>query len=616
MLLIPLVTILLGLIIAYWQVDTYISAHEARVYTGVTVSNVDLSGMTYDEAAVAVDGLAERMVGSDVVLLDTVTNEQHVVTWSELGVTVDTDGVAENALAFGRNSATANQEIFEAWYRGHTIAPPVLLIDEAVLDKKIDALASELEILPRDASFVVADSEVRNIAAAEGYTLDKSALRQQLLEQVHAPTDTPVELTYSTTSPEITSVTPLAAEVAQVLSAPLTFYVEQPMDSADLSTLTLPVSRIEKWLNIDAANTVTIDADAARVWLSSHADDYARASTDARFYFDDLTEELVVIEPHVTGRELDIETTLQRLLLGVESAERSIPLAFTTIIPDINANAQGADLGITELLAEETTWFYDSSPERKTNIRIGAAKFHGLVVKPNEEFSFNKYLGTISESTGFVEGLIIIGGRTQSGVGGGICQVSTTMFQTVFWAGLDVTERNQHGYRVSYYEKSPPRIDKPMGMDAAIYSTEDVSVDFKFINNTPHHILIESYYRENDQSLTFKFYSTSLGRTVERFITTANETDPPGDRYEYNPELEPEEVEQVEWAAGGAIVSVQRIVNNQWGELRDEDYFISEYEPWANVYQYGDGFSIPTPRPTETPIPTETPAPEGADTSP
>ncbi len=168
---------------------------------------------------------------------------------------------------------------------------------------------------------------------------------------------------------------------------------EQPVDSADLTPLTLPVTNIEKWLSIDAANTITINADAARKWLTARAANYSRPTTDARFYFDDLTQELVVIEPHVAGRELDVETTLQRLLLGVESAERSIPLTFTAIVPEINANVKGIDLGITELLAEETTWFYDSSEERKHNIRIGAAKFHGLVVRPGEEFSFNKYLG-------------------------------------------------------------------------------------------------------------------------------------------------------------------------------------------------------------------------------
>jgi vancomycin resistance protein YoaR len=99
------------------------------------------------------------------------------------------------------------------------------------------------------------------------------------------------------------------------------------------------------------------------------------------------------------------------------------------------------------------------------------------VIAPGEEFSFNRYLGTISETDGYEVGLIIFGGRTIEGVGGGICQVSTTMFQTAFYAGFPVTERWEHGYMVGYYGDG-----EGQGMDATVYSP---IVDLKFINNTP-----------------------------------------------------------------------------------------------------------------------------------
>jgi vancomycin resistance protein YoaR len=274
-------------------------------------------------------------------------------------------------------------------------------------------------------------------------------------------------------------------------------------------------------------------------------------------------------------------------------------LIFKDIVPVVHAGATAEELGITELVSESTTWFFGSSDERKHNISRSASNFYGIVVAPGEEFSFNHFLGDVSIEQGYETGLIIVGGRTIEGVGGGVCQVSTTVFQAAFWAGFPIVERWAHGYQVPYYNDG-----EGTGMDATVFSPV---VDFRFINDTPYYLLIENYYNEANSSLTFKMYSTSLGREVIKegpFIE--NVVPPKPDVWEYNEELEAGETKQVDWAVEGADVTVGRTVYNASGDLLRQDTFVSNYIPWQNVYEYGPDVTVPqetesTPEVTETP---------------
>ena len=258
------------------------------------------------------------------------------------------------------------------------------------------------------------------------------------------------------------------------------------------------------------------------------------------------------------------------------------------IVPLANSNATAAELGITELITETTTWFSGSSDARKHNIATAAANFYGIVIAPYEEFSFNKYLGSISEADGYTEGLIIVGGQTIAGVGGGVCQVSTTLYQTAFFAGFPITERLPHGYMLGYYRDGAGH-----GMDATVFNDGGINIDMKFINNTPYHLLIENYFSEENQALTFKFYSTSLGRTVVKEDPVfANVTEVPGpdqDRWEYVESVEEGTVEKIDWATEGADVSIRRLVYNAEGQIIEDRTFVSNYIPVPNVFHYGPG---------------------------
>lgn len=201
-------------------------------------------------------------------------------------------------------------------------------------------------------------------------------------------------------------------------------------------------------------------------------------------------------------------------------------------------------------------------------------------------------LGDVSLENGYAEALIIYGGRTIKGVGGGVCQVSTTLFRTVFFAGYPVVERYSHAYRVPYYEmdQSGSVDGNLVGMDATVYFP---LVDFKFKNDTPYWMLMETNVNVAARTITWKIYSTSDGRSVTWETTGAQNTVPaPETVFEENVDLKTNELKQVDYAAEGADVNVTRTVWRN-GAVYFTDQFQTHYEPWAAVCQYGPGTEDP-----------------------
>jgi vancomycin resistance protein YoaR len=249
-------------------------------------------------------------------------------------------------------------------------------------------------------------------------------------------------------------------------------------------------------------------------------------------------------------------------------------------------DATGAELGITELVYAYTSYFRGSSSDRVQNIKTASASFHGLLIPPGGILSMSNELGDISLDNGYAEALIILGGQTITGVGGGVCQVSTTLFRTVYFAGYPILERYAHAYRVGYYEQTSGGRDQNLaGLDATVFVP---LVDFKFKNDTPYWLLMETYVNSN-QSLTWKFYSTKDGRVVNHTTTgPTNTIEAPDPLYRENPELEKGKIEQVDWEAEGATVVVKRTVT-RGGVVLYNDTFTTVYQPWRAIYEYGPG---------------------------
>jgi len=229
-----------------------------------------------------------------------------------------------------------------------------------------------------------------------------------------------------------------------------------------------------------------------------------RPAEDVNMYFNE--EGAVVIEGKGSGGK-----KVQRMLLK-NAIEKAIAYKVNEIIipivdvePKITIAQELQDLGIQEKIAVGHSSYYGSPGNRVHNIKIGAAKFNGKLIAPGEIFSFNQNLGRVDGSTGYKKELVIKKEGTIPEYGGGICQVSTTMFRTTLFGGLPITERNEHSYAVSYYSQVLGH-----GLDATIYLG---GADFRFENNTKQHILIQTY-TENDYELYIVFYGSNDGRQV------------------------------------------------------------------------------------------------------
>jgi vancomycin resistance protein YoaR len=204
---------------------------------------------------------------------------------------------------------------------------------------------------------------------------------------------------------------------------------------------------------------------------------------------------------------------------------------------------------------------------------------NGILIKPGEEFSFDKAVGDVSSLTGYKQAYVIQNGRTVLGDGGGVCQVSTTFFRAILDAGYPITERNPHAYRVHYYEE-----DSGPGIDAAIYTP---TVDLKFKNDSGHYLLVQSYIDTEEMRLTFELYGTKDGREVTIGKPVILSQSPaPEPLYQDDPTLPKGQIKQVDFAAPGAKVYFTREVKKN-GEVIISDKFTSNYRPWQAVYLRG-----------------------------
>ncbi|HEX7042171.1 MAG TPA: VanW family protein [Patescibacteria group bacterium] len=304
---------------------------------------------------------------------------------------------------------------------------------------------------------------------------------------------------------------------------------------------------------------------------------------DAVFQFEN--GRVVTFKPSSSGTQLDIdliEHDIQDRLAYLTTTDKSQSFIFNVpakiIQPHITTN-DANNLGIKELIGTGTSLFQHSIASRIYNVELAASRLNGILVAPNEEFSFDKSLGDVSAYTGYQQAYVIANGHTVLGDGGGVCQVSTTLFRAILNAGLPITERHAHDYRVGYYEE-----DSPPGIDATVYVP---TVDLKFKNDTGHYILIQSVVDPSTLRLTFNLYGVSDGRQVT--MTTpvvTGQTPAPAPLYQDDPTLPKGVTKQIDFSAAGAHVSFSRTVTKNGKEIIN-DTFISNYRPWQAVYLVG-----------------------------
>lgn len=294
-------------------------------------------------------------------------------------------------------------------------------------------------------------------------------------------------------------------------------------------------------------------------------------------------------QPALDGVRIDKESFKSELVNSLVKLEESNEKTISFDIPVLRSPPEITtdkinNLGINELIGRGTSTYFHSIPSRVHNVVLAASRINGTLVKPGDTFSFNDTLGDVSQFTGYKQAYIISEGKTILGDGGGVCQVSTTLFRSVLNAGLPVIERQAHAYRVGYYEQ-----DSPPGLDATVYGP---SPDFKFKNDTPAYILIQATANPKNYSLIFELYGTSDGRvSVISKPIVSNVTSPPEDLYQDDPAIPIGTIKQIEYKAWGAKVTFKYTVTRN-GEEIFKKTFISNYRPWQAVYLRGTGPAI------------------------
>ena len=574
----------LALVVA---VAAYQFHYAERIYPGVWVSYVNLGGLTWAEAEAAVKAAEIPLPTAPVVVR--YGDKVWSVRPDELGVTLDVEATVAQAYQVGRGGSLSEdlREQVLAFRYGRFLEPVFTFHDEGLLAYAVARMAQEVNRPPREATLQVQGLQVLATPGEDGLEVDQAATRAALEERIRAGGGGEVPLVVRVTHPALADVSEAEALVKRIISNPLT--LEYQDEKEGRLSFTIDQATLAGWVKLRMETgddgrprlTAALDETAVRAWVEELAAQLARPARDARFDFDPASGTLTPILPSVWGRELDIEETVRRIMAQAVTEQRSVVLPLILIKPAV-AMEDAPRMGIVELVAQATTRFKGSSEARVHNIAQAASRFHGLVIPPGGVFSFNEHLGEVSAETGYEESLIIWGDRTQVGIGGGVCQVSTTVFRAALLGGYPILERHAHGYVVSWYGEP--------GMDATVYAPQ---VDFKFRNDSDHYLLIEIEVDTQAGELTFSFYGTKTGRTVEmQGPVIENVVPPPPPVYVEDPELPKGTIKQVDWAHKGMDVTVRRIVRQE-DEVLFEDTFVSHYRPWAAKYRYGPGTTLP-----------------------
>jgi vancomycin resistance protein YoaR len=571
----------------------YSMVHHGAIYPGVSIGGIDLAGLTPEQAA--------ARLSKDITFPETgkIVFHDGIDAWpakpSEIGLYLDPQMSAMAAYSVGRQGNPVQRTFrqFNAWYRGIDL-PPLLIYDERRANSFVESLASQINLPVVEASLEVKGVDVVAKPGQIGRSVDVAATLAPLQEKFALLTDALLPLVIYEQPPQVLDVTEQAQVARTILSQPLVLNLPDAQEG-DPGPWTVEPERLAKMITIQrvegAGYEVALNAEGLRAFLEEQAPGIARQPENARFIFNDETRQLEVIQPAVIGRALDVDGTIKLVNEQIPKGNHQVTASLTVTPPQVGDDATASSLGIHELVSSQSTYFYGSNSSRLQNIRIAASRFHGVLVPPGAVFSMAEVLGDISLDNGYAEALIIYGDRTIQGVGGGVCQVSTTLFRTVFFGGYPVTERHPHAYRVGYYEQNAGGSynTRMAGLDATVFVP---MVDFKFRNDTENWLLMETYFNEAGRSLTWKFYSTTDGRSVDWNTSgLRNITEPPDPLYQENPDLQKGEIKQVDWAVEGGDVTVQRTVMRA-GQVYIEDSFSTGYIPWRAVYEYGPGTDV------------------------
>lgn len=552
-----------------------------RIYPGAVALGIDLGGLS---RASATERLRETLSAFEANAATFQWRDRRwPATAADLGMRVDYDATVRAAWRHGRDSGLLTRYATLVDQRAHrTAVAPILIIDEAVLTAFFDAIDREIARPPKDAQLRLDGRSVTIDPERPGARLKIDVAKRDTIAAVRSLAPTVVELKRQSVMPSITAadLEAVRSKGARLLSDEVTIVNGEAawsISAEELAeALVFPAIGSPQVVRLDPARLT--DALSPIVAEVNHPPHNATLAWDGGLY---------VLEPGTDGITVDLAQLAEEVAAAATTKERMVTLPVIVTAPAINESNLDT-LGITTRLAQGASSFAGSSAARATNVSVAAYFVAQTLVAPGETFSFNEAIGAISVDKGYVEGKIISGDWYASDLGGGVCQVSTTVFRAALLAGLPFAEWHPHSFRLGFYELD----GWPPGMDAAIYqpdSPDEWALDLQFTNPTDSWLLVQADI--DGETLMVNLFGPPTNYEVDLSDPTFGETIPAPEPIERaSSELPSGKREQVQIAQTEVEVTITRGVR-QDGDVVQHDTFVSPYAPQAEVWTIGTGDS-------------------------
>lgn len=577
--LLALLLIVIGGIGGWQQLQHY----ENRFLPGTTLDGYDLTGLSFDEAAASYNKKSRLNQSFELKI----TSEEHAIasTSSDLEITKNvTTTLAE--LQHQTTTLPWIRRLFAALEIAplHLSSTSRWIWNQEKLQAMIDVVRTKIEQPAVEPTISLSSSNNAQTLSVTPGKLGKRIDQEVLFNQLSTALDT----YQPDLSTPLTLTVPFQETGTQLGEDQLSQLREQASNLVG-KHITLTAPSFQKTWNDQALITFLGDqyqanTEQVQQRLDELETQLNRPAQDAVFEYNPDNLHVTAFQPDLPGLTLEktaLHIRLPELLkqAGSNPEPTTFELPVTVTTPR-KTLAETNNLGIRERIGFGDSEYDHSIPSRIHNVSLTSQKMNWIIVKPGEEFSFNRALGEVSARTGFKPAYVIKGGQTVLGDGGGVCQVSTTLFRALLDGGINITKRRPHSYRVSYYE-----LNRQAGFDATVYSGD---VDLRFINDTPGHILINTEAKSDELYMQVALYGTSDGRTSE--ITEYKSWDfrpAPAPLYFPDPTLAPGQKVQIDWATSGIKTSFTHTVKDRHGTVLREVIYTSNYIPWSAKYRQG-----------------------------
>ncbi len=470
-----------------------------KVHAGVSVSGLKLGGLTKDEATNTLTRYVQAAQRSPIVLKS--GDNSWPMMPNDVGTDIDVEKAVSDAMGVtrGKNVILNAAKRVKLYFSGIDIALTGT-IDTVLMDHFLDELAQDVDVPPVNPRLAINGSDIEVVSGQPGNVVDQAVLRQQLkdlLFTLHA-TEVQVPMTVRDPTVQAEDTGDVVALTKTMLSSSLRLvsgeqvWTLTPEDiAAYLDFKTEDKDGVATLVPYFSTTKMEPFFDAIRAQVATEAVDATWSSDGKRAW----------VVAGIPGKALDGAATAEALTVAAMSTtDRVVEAAVKTTDPD-RTTEEAEAMGIEDKLGGYTTQ-YEGTYDRQINVRITTKYANNVLLAPGEEYNFDKTIGPRTPERGYKLAKGITGpGKLEDVLGGGICQVSTTLFNAVFEAGLKITERHNHTLFISHY---------PPGRDATVTGG---GYNFKFVNDTDHYILVRG--SSDGITTTFSLYGTDDGRTVK-----------------------------------------------------------------------------------------------------